>query len=234
MLDPKKLLGDLLGSNIPGTDTTVSQTAQKATRLAKDNPLATTGLIALLVGTSAGRSIGGSALKLGGMAAVAGLAYKAYQNYQAGKSPGEAPHETQPDALLPAPQDTSFHPSQAPQGEDAFALTLVQAMISAARADGHIDDAERARITERITMSGLDGDAAVFLREELEKPVSMDVLVSAARTDAQKVELYTASRLAIEPETRAERGYLDMLAGRLKLPDALIDHVEATVAEIKT
>ena len=42
---------------------------------------------------------------------------------------------------------------------------------------------------------------------------------------------YTASRLAIDPKTRAERGYLDMLAGRLKLPDALIDHVEATVVQ---
>ena len=58
-------------------------------------------------------------------------------------------------------------------------------------------------------------------------------LVAAAVTDAQKVELYTASRLAIDPKTRAERGYLDLLAGRLKLPDNLIDHIEATVAEVK-
>ena len=61
----------------------------------------------------------------------------------------------------------------------------------------------------------------------------IDALVASAQTDAQKVELYTASRLAIEPETRAERGYLDMLAGRLKLPDPLVDHVEATVSAAK-
>ena len=63
--------------------------------------------------------------------------------------------------------------------------------------------------------------------------VDVDALVSGAMTDAQKVELYTASRIAIEPNTRAERGYLDMLAGRLKLPDALVDHIEATVASAK-
>ncbi len=48
------------------------------------------------------------------------------------------------------------------------------------------------------------------------------------------MELYTASRLAIEPNTRAERGYLDLLAGRLGLPDELVDHIEATVSAAAT
>jgi len=47
------------------------------------------------------------------------------------------------------------------------------------------------------------------------------------------VEIYTASRLAIEADTRAERGYLDLLAGRLGLPDALVDHIESTVVAAK-
>jgi len=64
--------------------------------------------------------------------------------------------------------------------------------------------------------------------------VTIDDLVSAVQTDAQKLELYTASRLTIDPDTRVERGYLDLLAGRLKLPDALIDHVEATVSAAKS
>ncbi|MCB1468348.1 MAG: DUF533 domain-containing protein, partial [Rhizobiaceae bacterium] len=58
--------------------------------------------------------------------------------------------------------------------------------------------------------------------------------VASAHTEAQKVELYTASRLTIEPDTRTERGYLDLLAGRLGLPDALIDHVEATITSATT
>ena len=230
MFDPKKLLDDLLGSKVPGTETTVRDKAGQVGQLAKDNPLATGALVAVLLGTGAGRAVTGSAIKLGGLAAVAGLAYKAYQNYQNGSKPGEAAAEGDQD-LLPPPSDTTFHPSQAPQGEDMFALTLVRAMIAAARADGHIDEAERARITERATMAGLDDEVAGFLEAELSQPVDIDGLVDAAKTDAQKVELYTASRLAIDPKTRAERGYLDMLAGRLRLPDALIDHVEATVTQ---
>src|SRR5690606_32876025 len=122
-----------------------------------------------------------------------------------------------------------FHPAQSPQGEAEFALVIARAMIAAARADGHIDEAERGRIADKLRLSGIGSDAESFLMEELAKPIDLDGLVAAAQTDAQKVELYTASRLAIEPRTRAERGYLDLLAGRLKLPDSLLDHIEATV-----
>jgi len=231
LLDPKKLLDDLLGSQVPGAGGTVRDRADQAIQMARDNPLATGALAAVLLGTGAGRQIGGAALKLGGLAAIAGLAYKAYQNYQTGQQPGtEAVGQPE---LLPPPVDTPFHPAAAPQGEEAFALAVVSAMIAAARADGHIDDAERARISDKLRLSGIGGEAEQFLLAELEKPVDVDAIVAAAKTEAQRAEIYTASRLAIEPQTRAERGYLDMLAGRLGLPDALIDHIEATVSDAK-
>ncbi|WP_245497503.1 tellurite resistance TerB family protein, partial [Mesorhizobium sp. M5C.F.Ca.IN.020.32.2.1] len=159
-------------------------------------------------------------------------AYKAYQNYKNGKAPAETAAAGSPE-LLPPPADTSFHPSQAPQGEDEFTLTLVRAMISAAKADGHIDDDERQKIGGKLSLSGIGSDAEKFLMSELETPLDLDTLVAGAQTDAQKLELYTASRLTIDPDTRSERGYLDLLAGRLGLPDALVDHVEATVSAAK-
>lgn len=232
MLDPKKLLDDLLGSKVPGTESTVRDKAGQAVQMARDNPLAAGALAAVLLGTGPGRKVTGSAIKLGGLAAVAGLAYKAYQNYSSGGQPATGPVAGEPE-LLPPPSDTPFDPAQAPQGEAEFALVIARAMIAAARADGHIDEAERARIADKLHLSGIDSEAEAFLLSELEKPVDLDGIVAAAQTDAQKVELYTASRLAIEPRTRAERGYLDMLAGRLKLPDALVDHIEATVSQAK-
>lgn len=235
MLDPNKLLDALLGSKIPGTDGTVRDKANQATQLAKDNPLATGALVAVLLGTRAGRQIGGSALKAGGLAAIAGLAYKAYQNYVDGSQPASTQAQAgQEPELLPPPSDTDFHPSQAPQGETEFALVLVRAMIAAANADGHIDDDERKKIVDRASLAGLGSEAQEFLAAETAKPMSIDAIVAAAQTDAQKVEVYTASRLTIDPNSRAERGYLDLLAGRLQLPDALVDHVEATVSAVKT
>ena len=39
--------------------------------------------------------------------------------------------------------------------------------------------------------------------------------------------------LAVTPDSRAVRGYLVLLAGRLGLADALVDHFEATVSAAK-
>ncbi len=230
MFDPKKLLTDLLDSRVPGAEGTVRDKAGQVGQLAKDNPIATGAIAAVLLGTGAGRAVTGSALKLGGLAAVAGLAYKAFQNYQAGNAPDRSREQAADDQLmLPLPADTAFDPALAPQGEDEFALALIRAMIAAARADGHIDDEEREHIAGKLAMSGFDRDAADFINRELATPLDLDAVVAMAKTDAQKAELYTASRLTISPDTRAERGYLDLLAGRLGLPDALIDHIEATI-----
>lgn len=223
MFDPKKMLDELLGAKVPGTEGTVRDKFGQATQMAKDNPLAAGALAAVLLGTKSGRNVAGSVVKLGGLAAIAGLGYKAWQNYKNGGTPVESA-KGEPELISP-PQDTGFSTESR-----EFTLVLVRAMIAAARADGHIDDDERAKIGERLSMAGMDPEAQEFLTHELEAPVDLDALIAAAKTEAQRVELYTASRLTISPESRAERGYLDLLAGRLQLPDALVDHIEATVS----
>ncbi|AOF89841.1 tellurite resistance TerB family protein [Sinorhizobium sp. RAC02] len=226
MFDAKKLLDQFLGSQVPGAGGSVRDRAGQVTQLAKDNPLASIAIAGVLLGTGTGRQVAGSALKLGSLAAIAGLGYQAYKNYKAGQNPVETTQGTTPE-LLPPPTDSGFHPEAV---STDFALILVRAMIAASRADGHIDEAERARIMDKLKVSGLGADAAQFLEDELANPVDLDAIISAATTEEQRVELYTASRLAIEPKSRAERGYLDLLAGRLNLPDALVDHIEATVS----
>lgn len=226
MFDAKKLLDQFLGSQVPGAGGTVRDRAGQVTQLAKDNPLASIAIAGVLLGTGTGRQVAGSALKLGSLAAIAGLGYQAYKNYRDGQNPAETAQAGTPE-LLPPPADSGFHPEAV---STDFALILVRAMIAASRADGHIDDAERTRIMDKLKVSGLGEDAAKFLEDELAHPIDLDAIVAAATTEEQRVELYTASRLAIEPKTRAERGYLDLLAGRLGLADALVDHIEATVS----
>jgi len=226
MFDPKKLLDQFLGSQVPGAGGSVRDRAGQVTQLAKDNPLASIAIAGVLLGTGTGRQVAGSALKLGSLAAIAGLGYQAYKNYRDGQNPAETAQAGTPE-LLPPPTDSGFHPEAV---STDFALILVRAMIAASRADGHIDDAERTRIMDKLKVSGLGEDAAKFLEDELAHPIDLDAIVAAATTEEQRVELYTASRLAIEPKTRAERGYLDLLAGRLGLADALVDHIEATVS----
>jgi uncharacterized membrane protein YebE (DUF533 family) len=235
MFDAKKLLDQFLGSQVPGAGGSVRDRAGQLGQMAKDNPLATGAIAAVLLGTSTGRQLGGSALKLGGLASIAGLGYQAYKNWQAGQQPQPADASTAATAepeLLPPPTGTGFNVEDEANNAD-FAVILVRAMIAAARADGHIDDVEREAILGKVKLAGLGADAEDFLNQELSNPVDLDALIAAAATESQKVELYTASRIAIEPDGRAERGYLDLLAGRLGLADGLIDHIEATVASAK-
>ncbi|NTJ44929.1 tellurite resistance TerB family protein [Agrobacterium larrymoorei] len=232
MFDAKKLLDQFLGSQVPGLSGSVRDRAGQAGEIARNNPLKTGALAAALLGTKTGRKLAGNAAAVGGIAAIAGLGYLAYRNYQSGKAPQAAPQPQPTQELLPPPSDSPFHP-QSPTLSNSFALTLVQAMIAAAKADGHIDDGERAHIMEKVKISGLDHEAEAFIEKELSDPLDLDALVAAAKTEEQKVEIYTASRLTIEPDSRAERGYLDLLAGRLGLPDALVDHIEATVSAAK-
>ncbi|WP_105400111.1 tellurite resistance TerB family protein [Neorhizobium sp. T7_12] len=235
MFDAKKLLDQFLGSQIPGmSGGSVRDRAGQATQLAKNNPLATGAILAAVLGTKTGRNIAGNVAAVGGIAAIAGLGYLAYKNYQSGKSP-EAVPQPAPQAdkpLLTPPADSPFHP-QSPALTNDFALTLVRAMIAAAKADGHIDAGERANIMDKVHAVDLGAEAEAFIENELANPVDIDDLVAAARTEEQKVEIYAASRLTIDPDTRAERGYLDLLAGRLGLDDALIAHIDATVSAAK-
>jgi uncharacterized membrane protein YebE (DUF533 family) len=230
MIDARKLLDQLLGAQVPGMQGTVRDKASEAINLARDNPLAATAIAGVLLGTGTGRQVTGNVLTLGGLAAIAGLGYQAYKNYQAGQPP-QAAAQAEP-VLLPAPADSGFSTAPAVTTND-FALSLVRAMIEAARADGHIDDSERALILGKVGEAGIGAEAQAFIERELATPVDLDAIVGSAKTEEQRVQLYTASRMAIEPDRRAERGYLDLLAGRLGLDDALVDHIDATVSTVK-
>ncbi|MGY5801663.1 tellurite resistance TerB family protein [Rhizobium sp. LEGMi12c] len=234
MIDARKLLDQFLGSQVPGVQGTVKDRATQAINLARDNPMATSAIAGVLLGTKTGRQVAGNALALGGLAAIAGLGYQAYKNYRDGNQPQPAP-QSAPQAepqFLPPPTDSGFSTAPAVASND-FTLSLVRAMIAAARADGHIDDTERQRILGKVQEAGVGSEAESFFQRELANPVDLDAIVASAKTEEQRVQVYTASRLAIEPDSRAERGYLDLLAGRLGLADALVDHIEATVAGAK-
>jgi uncharacterized membrane protein YebE (DUF533 family) len=187
------------------------------------------GLAAILLGSKTGREIGGEALKLGGMAAVGALAYKAYRDWQAGK---EAPAEplARPNVpMLPAPSGTPFNPSSE-TGQQKLARHLLRAMIAAAKADGHIDAQEQARIFAEMDKLPLAADDKAFVMDELRAKLDIDAVAGAAETPEEAAEIYAASLLAIDVDNAAERGYLAMLAARLELDDALVAHLQQTVA----
>jgi uncharacterized membrane protein YebE (DUF533 family) len=100
-------------------------------------------------------------------------------------------------------------------------------MIQAAKADGHIDDAERATIMARV--GELEGAAKAFLDTELAAPIDVDRVASLATNPQEAAHLYAASLLAMDPDQAIERAYLAALAQKLGLAPDLVTEIERGV-----
>ena len=184
------------------------------------------GLMGLLLGGKGGRKFVGKAAKVGGAALIGGLAYKAYRDWQAGK----APQQAAPDAIEP-PQGTAFMPED-DAGSDDLSTKLLRAMIAAAKADGHIDTAERDRIMTQLEALGLGAEAEALIRAEVDAPLDVGALAESAGSEEEAMEIYAASLLTVDPEGPAEKGYLAMLAARLGLDPGLVAHLHAKAATL--
>ncbi len=224
MFDAKKLLDQFMGA---AETYAGKENVDKVKAAIAANPgmakAAGVGLAAVLMGTKSGRKLGGSAVKLGGLAVVGGLAYQAYQNWQRKQGIDAG---TQPSELSPPPSDSVF--STAGGTEQDRAKAFLVAMIAAAKADGHIDMEEQKRIHGR--MDGLvDAEAKAFLMDEMMAPSDLDRVASMANSPEMAMEIYAASCLAIDLDHAEERAWLDNLAGRLGLDPALTEEIEQSV-----
>lgn len=108
----------------------------------------------------------------------------------------------------------------APEAEKTAGLML-RAMIQAAKSDGGIDEAEKARIVETVGEDAEPSDLA-FLEQQLAAPVDPEAL-AADTPDAQKAQVYAASLMTIRVDTAAEAQYLDRLAKALGLPETAVN-----------
>ena len=113
-------------------------------------------------------------------------------------------------------------------------MLLIKAMIAAAKADGHIDDDERAAVLGQIDEQGLDQEAHAFVEAEMAKPLDIYEITSAVRDARTAAEVYAASLMAIDVDTDAERKYLDMLATRLGLDDGTKERIEKSLADLES
>lgn len=176
------------------------------------------GALALLLGTGAGRRLTGSALKIGSLAAIGGLAYKTFQDWQQTQS--GAPSLGTPINEL-ANEDANVR-----------SLSLVKAMIAAAKADGHIDAQEKQRINEQIHKMQLDDSTFAFLKQEIDRPLDVREIASLADTPESAAEIYVASLLVIDIDDPSERAYLDELAQEMNLDRSLTASLEVQVKTV--
>lgn len=234
-MDVQRLLTEFLGSQ-SGGDGSGSSKRQGGSGLPGGllGGAAAGGLVAALLGSKKARKFGGKAVTYGGLAVLGGLAYKAWRDHKA-----NAPHPN-PAGPLPAPEPapagSPFDPAalRDRRGED-FRLTLMKAMISAAMADGHIDQRENQIIRDQVAGAGLAEDEKGFLFEQLSRPSDPLAIADLTSGEEQATEVYLASALIVDPDGAEDRRYLDRLGDALRLPEdlrkRLDEHAEQARAE---
>ncbi|MGV8834394.1 MAG: tellurite resistance TerB family protein [Devosia sp.] len=168
----------------------------------------------LLSGGGLGK-LAGNAVKIGAVAAVGGLAYNAWQNYQKNQQGDQQAPER--DAFIPPADDAVGH--------EQLGKTLVRAMIAAAKADGRIDADEKEAIFARLETMPLSSEEKAWVFDELSSPLDINAVVARADTPEHASEIYAASLVAITADTASERAYLDALASKLKLAPGLVSEI---------
>ncbi|WP_440871739.1 tellurite resistance TerB family protein [Vibrio diabolicus] len=172
------------------------------------------GLIGMLMGSKKSKKmtkkIGSSALKVGGAAALGALAYKVYNDWQA-KQSGQGVHET-------------FDPD-----DSKHSVLILKAMIGAAKADGHVDEEEMARIKQALADMGADEHVRQLVQQELNKPLDPAEIANQATSPQQASEIYLASLIVADEQNFMEKAYLQELAKQLQLSPEVTQQLEVQV-----
>jgi uncharacterized membrane protein YebE (DUF533 family) len=108
---------------------------------------------------------------------------------------------------------------------------ILKALVAAAKADGHVDERERALIEGEFTKLDNDQQLQQWLHAELSKPLDPTEVARAASTPEMAAEMYIASVMLVDEESFMEKSYLDELARQLKLEPGLKAELEKQVRQ---
>ncbi|MGO1502326.1 MAG: tellurite resistance TerB family protein [Marinobacter sp.] len=151
------------------------------------------------------------------------MAWKACQNYQSQSSAqagGQIPDNSREGQPLEKLQGNE---------QERRGLEILQAMIMAARADGHIDGDERTMLTHEIENLGPDDELHSWIQAQFEAPLNAQALAAQSDSPQASREIYVVSVAMIDEQNPMERAWLDQLASALKLEAPLAAELERQV-----
>ncbi|NLY65029.1 MAG: tellurite resistance TerB family protein [Alcaligenaceae bacterium] len=188
----------------------------------------TGGALALLMGNKKFRKIGGKVATYGGVAALGAAAYHAYGQWKENKA--QAPQASSQPVAASAPaqithQTQAFNQLPATELEQHSKLVLI-AMISAAKADGHINADEQRLLEAEFDRLNASPDEHAWIRTQINGPADPAAIAKQVETPEQAAEVYMASVLVNGADSFMERAYLDELARQLGLEESLKTHLE--------
>lgn len=180
--------------------------------------MAAGGILGSLLGSKKGRKYAGTTAKWGSLAALGGAAYYAYQKWQSEQNAhhegSNAHNKTIEQTEIPLQTNTDL---------------LLDAMVSAARADGHIDEQEQNNITAKLSDLGVDTDTNILIENALRKPLDPAALAARVTTMEQACEVYLISYAVIDVDHFMEKAYLEELQKHLNLPIDLVEQLKQQI-----
>lgn len=194
------------------------------------------GLLGTLMSGKTARKVAKGALMVGGTAAVGALAWKFYQKWSGanGAAPQGQPAEPAPSARPARAAGRRAAANAAPGcfgGSDGPVVAGGDGFRR--RADGHIDDKERANIHNAVESLFPGRDMAQVLDTLLNKPLDPASLASRIANHDEARDLYRLSAMIIDVDHFMERSYLDGLAAALKIAPEEKAALDSEVEETK-
>lgn len=127
---------------------------------------------------------------------------------------------TAPTLRVDMPQDDAF------ERQNQQALTLVRAMVNAAKCDGQISQAEQQAILNRL--DNPPPEAIQFLREEFSKPFDVREFAWSVPVGMEQ-QVYSMSLIAIDVDSDREEKYLRELARGLRLTPEACEQIKERI-----
>jgi uncharacterized membrane protein YebE (DUF533 family) len=162
---------------------------------------------------AAGRPGGGLADLLGGM-----LPGGQQANPQRPWSGGDVPLGMRP------PQNTAEQ-----EALESTAQLVLKGMINAAKSDGQISPQEMQRIVGKLQESGADQGMQQWVMQQMQAPLNVSAFAAEIPNQEVAAQVYTASLLAIEVDTRAEQDYLRDFARASGLHPLVVGQIHQTL-----
>ena len=131
----------------------------------------------------------------------ANIALKNWQQSQTGNNTANQVSQTEIDQVT------------APQTEEL----CLKGMLSAAKADGQIQEDEMNRILGKLEEGGITTEERQFVLSEMNKPLDLEGLIREIPNQQVGAQVYAASLLAITVDTESEQTYMRRLATGLNL-----------------
>jgi uncharacterized membrane protein YebE (DUF533 family) len=108
-----------------------------------------------------------------------------------------------------------MRPPQSHAEEEALESTaqlVLKGMINAAKSDGQISPEEMQRIVGKLQESGADDGMQQWVMQQMQAPLNVQAFAAEIPNQEVAAQVYTASLLAVEVDTEAEKRYLQNFA----------------------